>query len=743
MATTIPVIKLKRGTYTALSNVPYIDGTLYFGQNAIIDAGTAQADATERNIFVVDVSNDDGTSVNRRKLDAYRAFYADAANVASVADSLSTSVALKIASSDGTGAGDASTLTGSEGTSGVTLKLPSSIKANLTGNVTGNASTASALNVSAAIGSSSKPVYINASGVPVACGNSLDVSITGSASSADTWSSKKNFSISDAGTGTNKHTGTAVGVDGSDNVELVLPSTITATLNGRANSALKLVNSSNQNISTSNNKAVYFNAGVPTEITAALAHDITGNAATASVATALAAGAGSTSNPVYITSGGVPTAVTSINVDLLGDQVIPIKNLPKSVQERLFITSRAANGNASSDAAAINAYIASKANSNDPVEAGDVIQITDGDTPNAMYYIYEDDGVLKSATFTAGASSNAVYAQNAGALDHTVTWQIKDADNTNTGVASTAANLSGGSVIINLPSTIKATLTGLADKAKALNNTSAIGSSTKPVYFNASGVPVVCDDSLNINALTATTLESSRTINGTAFDGSQNITTANWGTARNITIVDSGTGSNKHSGTAVSVNGSQAYELPLPSTITASLNGNATTATTASKTAATLTLNATPVSGSEFTVGTFNGAKVNNADINWNLGVNDLFPLHTATATISSTISAGTWTTMTAATPAMTTGTYIVQITTNNKTFNFEVFSGVMSYSSLNGAGTDTDEVLLHSAGADLKGHRIYMRVKRVSNGALQIRYCADVNLVSGDVLTFKFRRII
>ena len=87
MATTIPVIKLKRGTYTALSNVPYIDGTLYFGQNAIIDTGTAQADATERNIFVVDVSNDDGTSVNRRKLDAYRAFYADAANVASVADS--------------------------------------------------------------------------------------------------------------------------------------------------------------------------------------------------------------------------------------------------------------------------------------------------------------------------------------------------------------------------------------------------------------------------------------------------------------------------------------------------------------------------------------------------------------------------------------------------------------------------------------------------------------------------------
>ena len=38
------------------------------------------------------------------------------------------------------------------------------------------------------------------------------------------------------------------------------------------------------------------------------------------------------------------------------------------------------------------------------------------------------------------------------------------------------------------------------------------------------------------NANTATTLQNSRTINGTSFNGSANITTANWGTARNITI---------------------------------------------------------------------------------------------------------------------------------------------------------------------------------------------------------------
>jgi len=76
---------------------------------------------------------------------------------------------------------------------------------------------------------------------------------------------------------------------------------------------------------------------------------------------------------------------------------------------------------------------------------------------------------------------------------------------------------------------------------------------------------------------TATKLATARTINGTAFDGTANITTANWGTARNIGIVNS-----DGTGTAVttSVNGSAAVNLKLPATIKAALSGNATTATT-------------------------------------------------------------------------------------------------------------------------------------------------------------------
>ena len=73
------------------------------------------------------------------------------------------------------------------------------------------------------------------------------------------------------------------------------------------------------------------------------------------------------------------------------------------------------------------------------------------------------------------------------------------------------------------------------------------------------------------NAASATKLAAKRTINGTAFDGTANITTANWGTARNITITD---GTN--TSTAVSVNGSANVSLNLPGTIKATFVGNIT-----------------------------------------------------------------------------------------------------------------------------------------------------------------------
>ena len=114
---------------------------------------------------------------------------------------------------------------------------------------------------------------------------------------------------------------------------------------------------------------------------------------------------------------------------------------------------------------------------------------------------------------------------------------IQDATAANTG---TAVSVNGGAnVILKLPATISASIVG--------------------------------------NASSATKLQTARTINGTSFDGSANITTSNWGTARSVGIVNSdGTGT----AVTVSVNGGANVNLKLPTTIKASLTGNAATATT-------------------------------------------------------------------------------------------------------------------------------------------------------------------
>jgi hypothetical protein len=131
------------------------------------------------------------------------------------------------------------------------------------------------------------------------------------------------------------------------------------------------------------------------------------------------------------------------------------------------------------------------------------------------------DGSLNITTNNWGTSRNMV---------------ITDADGTNTGAA---VSVNGSSAIsLKLPSVIKASISG--------------------------------------NATTATTLANSRTINGTSFNGSENITTSIWGATRNISISDS---NNSHTGAATSANGGSNITLKLPETITATLNGNASTAT--------------------------------------------------------------------------------------------------------------------------------------------------------------------
>lgn len=103
---------------------------------------------------------------------------------------------------------------------------------------------------------------------------------------------------------------------------------------------------------------------------------------------------------------------------------------------------------------------------------------------------------------------------------------ITDASGTNAGGV---VNVDGsGNVTLKLPSTIKASISG--------------------------------------NVSSATKLNTARQINGTAFDGTRNITTAKWGTGRRIQIRDS---AGVYGGTALVVDGSSDIQLNLPAAIIA------------------------------------------------------------------------------------------------------------------------------------------------------------------------------
>lgn len=127
-------------------------------------------------------------------------------------------------------------------------------------------------------------------------------------------------------------------------------------------------------------------------------------------------------------------------------------------------------------------------------------------------------------------------------------------------------------------------------------NISSTSTFSGKATFNG-GLSGTLTGSLSGNATTATTLQTSRTINGTSFNGSANITTSYWGITRTFYINDpSGAHYNSYS-----VNGSGNVDMYLPSTMTGfssitsttfsgSLSGNASSASTATKLTNTRTI---------------------------------------------------------------------------------------------------------------------------------------------------------
>jgi len=191
-----------------------------------------------------------------------------------------------------------------------------------------------------------------------------------------------------------------------------------------------------------------------------------------------------------------------------------------------------------------------------------------------------------------------------------------------------------------------------------------------------------------------------------------------------------------------------AYTLKLPATIKASLDGNATTATTADKVKYTIALTYTNAVGTQSSPVTYGQATQNLA---FDVSADNLFPKYSTTYTPgSSGLAAGTWATISTPSGMNAGGTYAVQIYTENATsgtakFANEYFSGIMSFSTGN-CGTnqiDSDEVLLHACGKGISSKHIYFRTRRTSSGIV-MEMSADVALVqNADKFTISFRRIL
>lgn len=156
-----------------------------------------------------------------------------------------------------------------------------------------------------------------------------------------------------------------------------------------------------------------------------------------------------------------------------------------------------------------------------------------------------------------------------------------------------------------------------------LSSTSTFGGKAT---FNG-GLSGTLTGSLSGNATTATTLQTSRTINGTSFNGSANITTSYWGTTRTFYINDP---SRAHYN-SYSVNGSGNVNMYLPSTMTGfssitsttfrgSLSGNASSASTATKLTTARTIWGQSFDGTANVTG---GAKFNRICIETNNELND------------------------------------------------------------------------------------------------------------------------
>lgn len=165
--------------------------------------------------------------------------------------------------------------------------------------------------------------------------------------------------------------------------------------------------------------------------------------------------------------------------------------------------------------------------------------------------------VTNSISFAAGSFGTKSYNGSA-AVTVNVPTHTSHLTN-NSGFITSSATVAAANKVTN-------TLTFTGYQSKSFNGSAAVSvaiPNNTNQLTNGAGF-ITSSASISGNAGSATKLQTTRTINGTSFNGTANITTANWGTTRSIYIQDA-TATNTSS--AVSVNGGGNAYLKLPTNI--------------------------------------------------------------------------------------------------------------------------------------------------------------------------------
>ena len=532
---------------------------------------------------------------------------------ATAASNLSVSRDITISDASKTNTGVATSFNGG---SNINLKLPSTIKADLTGNAT----TATTLTNSRSINIQDNSethtgTAINFDGSAngtITLPKTITAEIDGNASTATVLKNIRNFVIND---NDSTNAGTASTFNGSADVTLKLPATIKADLTGNADSATKLANKKTIALSgAATGTATEFNGTLDitipvtsldaTKLSGTASIDTTGNAATATTlknsrtlkisdADATNIGAGTSFNGSQAVTIALPG---TIKADLTGtaDKAIKLTN------KRSINISDADNTNAGtaiefdgSTNGTIKLPSTIKANLTGNADtATNATNDSSGNQINTTYAPLaspELTGTPTAPTATLGTKTTQVattaFVDNAiknliGAAPAELDTlkELADAINNDQDVYNTLNNA------ITTKQSAHAALTSISNLTTSANQmiytTASNTYKTAPLTALARNLlddATASDMRTTIDALGKSEKAASATTADTAAKCTGNAATATTlETGRNINISDS---DGSHTGTAFNFNGSSAGTIKLPGTITATIEGNASTAT--------------------------------------------------------------------------------------------------------------------------------------------------------------------